>query len=131
MTSLAVALGTLSLLTLMALVLAATALCHGRAMTRITNKLRENPGSETESAIAGMRADLDGLAAQIHDMQQFPAPAAIASPPRGGLNLAKRSQALRLNRHGNSAAQIASALEIPQQEVELLLKVHRIVIRNL
>jgi hypothetical protein len=131
MTSLAVALGALSLLTLLSLVLAATALCQGRAVTRTTNKRREGAGGETESAITALRADLDGLAAQIHDMQQLPGPAPIATPPRGSLNLAKRSQALRLHRHGNSSSQIASALEIPQQEVELLLKVHRIVIRNL
>ena len=131
MTSLAIALGALALLTMLALVLAATALCQVRAVTRAIDELRKTAGAEAESLIPGLRSDVDGLAAQIHDMQQLPAPARVAAPPRSGLNLATRSQALRLHRHGNSASEIASTLEIPQQEVELLLKVHRIVIRNL
>jgi hypothetical protein len=124
-------LGALSLLTLLALVLAATALCQGRAVTQAISKRRETAGSELEPVLQGLRADLDGLAAQIHDLQQLPPQTWIAAPPRGGLNLAKRSHALRLHRHGNSAPQIASALELPLQEVELLLKVQRIVLRNL
>ena len=64
--------------------------------------------------------------------QQAAALMAFASPPpRAGLNLEKRSQALRMHRRGESPAQIAAVLEIPLQEVELLLKVHRIVLRSI
>jgi hypothetical protein len=49
-------------------------------------------------------------------------------PVGKGLNLSKRSHALRMFRHGESPDQIASALKVPRQEVELLIKVHRIVI---
>ena len=50
--------------------------------------------------------------------------------PKHGLNLSKRSHALRMHRRGEGAEQIAAALELPRQEVDLLLKVHRIIISN-
>ena len=57
----------------------------------------------------------------------------VAPPPglpKPGLNLSKRSHALRMHRHGEGAEQIAAALDLPRQEVELLLKVHRIVMSS-
>jgi hypothetical protein len=47
------------------------------------------------------------------------------------LNVSNRSQALRMHRRGDSPEQVASTLGIPLQEVELLLKVHRIVVAAL
>jgi hypothetical protein len=131
MNSLTLALAALALLTLLALMLAVTALCHSRSVAGAANKRRKAEVNELEPLVQALRSDLEGLAAQIHGMQQLPPQTLIAAPPRVGLNLAKRSQALRLNRHGNSPPQIASTLEIPLQEVELLLKVERIVLSNL
>jgi hypothetical protein len=125
------ALGALAVLTLLALLLAVTALCHARALGHAATQCRTVKDSGLDSEVQGLRSDLEGLAAQVHDLQQLPPQTLIAAPPRGGLNLAKRSQALRLNRHGNSPAQIASTLDIPLQEVELLLKVDRIILSNL
>ena len=83
-----------------------------------------DPGQELRNAI-------EGLAAQVHDLQRAPSAAtpdpAVARP---GLNLSKRSQAIRLHRRGESAEQIASALQLPRQEVDLLLKVHRLVLSS-
>jgi len=57
------------------------------------------------------------------------APEPIACAPGGGtMNLNKRSEALRLSRRGETSERIASALQLPRNEVELLLKVHRTVI---
>jgi hypothetical protein len=36
-----------------------------------------------------------------------------------------------MHRRGEPIAQIASSLELPQQEVELLIKVHRIVLKSI
>lgn len=47
------------------------------------------------------------------------------SAPRPSMNLARRSQALRMYRRGERPEQIAAALGIPQGEVDLLLKLHR------
>jgi hypothetical protein len=46
------------------------------------------------------------------------------------MNLNRRSQALRLHRQGERPEQIASTLEVPRQEIELLIKVHQIVMSN-
>jgi|SRR5579872_6825769 len=51
--------------------------------------------------------------------------------PRSGLNLNKRSQALRLSRKGEGPRDIAAALSIPQNEVELLVKVQKIMLSGL
>ena len=41
-----------------------------------------------------------------------------------GLNLTRRAQALRMHRRGEAITTIAAALRSPQNEIELLLKVH-------
>ncbi len=51
------------------------------------------------------------------------------TPPRSGMNLNTRGQALRMFRRGQTPEQIAAALSVPASEVELLLKVHRIVVK--
>lgn len=47
-------------------------------------------------------------------------------PLRSGMNLTRRSQALRLHRRGETPEQIAATLMVPTGEVRLLLKVHRL-----
>src|SRR5439155_18420303 len=83
-------------------------------------QMQENAG------IQALRDTVAALSAQFHDLQSHPPVAPPAGLPRPGLNLNRRSQALRMHRHGEGAAQIAAALELPRQEVDLLLKVHRI-----
>jgi len=51
-----------------------------------------------------------------------PAPVPVAGQP---LNLNKRGQVLRMRRRGENPETIAAALSIPQNEVNLLLKVHQ------
>jgi hypothetical protein len=43
-----------------------------------------------------------------------------------GINPAKRAQALLLHIHGEQAGSIAAALEVPENEIALLLKVNRL-----
>ena len=83
------------------------------------------------SLIESLKQELESLQKQVQDTRQYP-PLAVAPPlPRAGMNLDKRSQALRLHRRGEAPLQIAAMLEIPLQEVELLIKVHRIVLRTI
>jgi hypothetical protein len=56
---------------------------------------------------------------------------ALQTSPRPGINLSRRSQALRLHRKGDSPESIATALQIPRQEVDLLIKIHQIVLNNI
>ncbi len=47
------------------------------------------------------------------------------TPAKSGMNLNKRTQAARMFRRGEMPEQIATALGLPQNEVNLLLKVHQ------
>ena len=85
---------------------------------------------ECQAAIAALQKALDGLTAELQDLRQQ-GPASVPSVPRAGLNLCKRSQVLRMHRKGDALERIAAVLEVPLQEVDLLLKVHRLIVRNL
>jgi hypothetical protein len=85
----------------------------------------------SEEANASLRTALDSLTAQFQELRNQPAVISTPGLPKPGLNLNKRSQALRMHRRGDSPEAIASTLEIPRQEIDLLLKVHQIVISNL
>ena len=86
--------------------------------------------SQGDAGLQSLRDSLEALAAQLHDLQNHPPVAPPPGLPKPGLNLSKRSHALRMHRRGEGVEQIASALELPRQEVDLLLKVHRIVLSS-
>ena len=48
------------------------------------------------------------------------------APPRSGLNLSKRSQALQMFRRGETPQDISAALSLPRNEVDLLIKVYKV-----
>jgi hypothetical protein len=83
-----------------------------------------------EAAVETLQNDLAACLRDIRELERESVLPSIASPLRPGLNLnlSKRSQALRMHRRGETPERIAAALELPRQEVELLLKVFRIVI---
>lgn len=84
---------------------------------------------ECEAATDTLRRTADATVAQMRELQQVtPGSQAIARP---GLNLSKRSHVLRMHRNGEPQDRIAAALGIPLQEVDLLIKVHRVVIKSL
>ncbi len=98
--------------------------------------LASNAGAEAraerercEASLASVREALNALAAQVEDVRKQAT--AVPAPPKSGFNLSKRTQVLRMHRRGETPGEIASALDLPLQEVDLLLKVHRIVISNL
>ena len=80
----------------------------------------------------------DTLKRQVEQMQSTvaamtqerrePAVEAPARPIslRPGLNLTRRTQALRMRRRGESAESIAAALSAPRNEIELLLKIYEV-----
>lgn len=84
-----------------------------------------------ETTVRVTEASMQALASELHDLEQQPALMANPAAPRPGFNLGKRTQALRKHRLGESPQQIASSLELPLQEVELLLKVHRIALSHI
>ncbi|MBV9504347.1 MAG: hypothetical protein JO323_05000 [Acidobacteriia bacterium] len=78
-----------------------------------------------------VQASLEAMAKQVQELERQPAITVAPGIPRPGINLAKRSQVIRMSRRGEGSEQIAKALEVPLQEVELLLKVHQIVLNNI
>ena len=120
----------LSALVLTGAAVSVFALQRAHHLLRDVERRRLEPLPAASAAPAqDLRDAVEGLAAQVHELQKAP-PAAALDPavPRPGLNLSKRSQALRMHRRGESADKIAAELQLPRQEVDLLLKVHRIVL---
>ena len=81
-----------------------------QALAEVVEKLR----SEL-AAVQGAMAELDERTAAL---PQF-------HPPKPSMNTSRRSQVLRMHRRGDRPEQIAAALNLPQNEVDLLLKLHQ------
>ena len=92
-------------------------------------ELSREQGRQFAAEIEPLKSAIETMAGEIRELQQQPSFSGAALPKQT-LNLTKRSQALRMNRRGDGPEQIAAALEMPLQEVDLLLKVHRIVVNN-
>lgn len=101
-----------------------------RTCTAASDRKRAAEQQACEAALGDLRRTAEQLKSQIEEIRQQPA-VPLAPAPRPGFNLSTRSQALRMHRRGDSAPRIAAALDVPQQEVELLLKVHRIVMTSM
>jgi hypothetical protein len=87
---------------------------------------------EWQSRLDDVERRIETVATDLRDFEgHLPGgrPACASISP--GLNLSKRAQALRMHRRGDPPGQIASVLDLPVQEVELLLKVQRIVLSNI
>jgi hypothetical protein len=102
-----------------------------RAMVKAAEDRIRSAGRSVETTLRKWQETLDSLSTQVHDLPQQSLSAATSPPPKSGLNMNKRSQVLRMHRKGDAPEQISAALEVPLQEVDLLLKVQRIVLRNL
>jgi hypothetical protein len=102
------------------------ALLRVRSLADVVRREARQATRAQSSAVEALGNRLDALAARVEDVRVIPHGVAVASE-RGGINLSRRSQALRMHRRGESAGQIAADLGIPVQEVQLLIKVHEIV----
>jgi DNA-binding NarL/FixJ family response regulator len=67
------------------------------------------------------RADFEKALAQLREAAQT----APEPNPLSGMNLNKRTQAVRLLRRGEDVGHIAAALGVPRGEVELLVRVQQ------
>ncbi|HUA20729.1 MAG TPA: hypothetical protein VMB25_18400 [Bryobacteraceae bacterium] len=80
-----------------------------------------------EAAIQELQRRLEDMGERLRETEER---AGVLTPPlpKSGLNLNKRSQAIRMSRRGEGAQHIAASLQLPQREVELLLKVYGLVL---
>jgi hypothetical protein len=78
---------------------------------------------QAESRTGSIEAQLQQWRSEINLLAQ-PA-STVTYSPRPSLNINRRHQVLRLRRRGDRPEQIAAALGVPLNEVELLLKLHQ------
>ena len=103
---------------------------RARAAIRAARQLAASTETRIQTEMAAVRQSVEALSGQVQEAEQRSRVAAVPAMPKPGMNLTRRSQALRMHRRGDRADQIAAALEIPLQEVDLLIKVHRIVMSS-
>lgn len=118
----------------LALVLGILLGLNQRLLQLIVRIGKQEKSSETENA--RLAAEISELKSHILELEQAgnslaAVAAAPGSPaPNGnGLNNTLRSKVLKLHRLGQSPDRIAGSLRVPRGEVDLLVKVHKIVMR--
>jgi hypothetical protein len=113
-------------LALAALATGVYALLRAQRLAGAVGRSAAERHAQLETALTALRHETEAFSKRLQRIQPSAvAPTAGAQP---GLNLSKRSQALRMHRRGDSAPDIAAALSLPVQEVDLLIKVQRIVL---
>ena len=116
----------------------AVALCLGILSMGQSRRLYRTAHEQAAADLEQLRAAneplasrLEGLDARIRELESQMASSPAGVTPRPALNLTRRSHALRMHRQGHPPEHIAAVLEIPLQEVHLLLKVHRLIVGKL
>ncbi|HEX6894803.1 MAG TPA: hypothetical protein VF146_06000 [Bryobacteraceae bacterium] len=93
-----------------------------REIARLKARLRTQSASDLV-AQQELRSKLDYLNARVRDAEERAQTPTQAIAIRPSLNVNKRAQALRLLGRGTSPANIAASLQLPQNQVELLVKI--------
>jgi len=107
------------------------AVWHAARLVELADGRAQSGREQSRADLAALEKALGGLAAQVDEFRRLSPAGALPAAPRPGLNLTKRSEVLRMHRHGDPPDRIAAVLEVPLQEVDLLIKVQRIVIGKL
>lgn len=84
-----------------------------------------------ETALEEARLAVQRLEHDLREVEQQTGMLVAPAPARSGLNLSKRTQVLRMHRAGEGSAGIAASLGLPRGEVELLIKVHSLVLEQI
>jgi hypothetical protein len=104
---------------------------YATTSARAANQHVKTLEAQITAGLEANQSSLNALITDVRELERQPQVTVVPGTPRAGLNLAKRGQVLRMHRRGESAGQIAAGLAIPRSEVDLLLKVHQIVISNI
>lgn len=86
-----------------------------------------------QTEIAFLSTEMTELKGRIQELEQTePAPETVPIPVASGtsVNSTLRSKVLKLYRMGQSPERIAGTLRLPKGEVDLLVKVHKMVMRQ-
>src|SRR5258708_5110892 len=101
------------------------------SLKREIYRLRARLGArdaQLDAATADVLAQIEEMRNELREAEQRTAQLVPPAPPKSGLNLSRRTQAIRMFRHGEDAESIASRLGLPKNEVVLLLKVHNLAV---
>ncbi len=90
---------------------------------RLKLRLDRQQADEASSA-RDLKLRLEAITLRLRDAEDRAGVLVAPEPPRSGLNLTKRSQAIRMSRRGERAENIAASLSLPRGEVDLLLKIN-------
>jgi len=101
-----------------------------RSVCKLRNRVGKCEG-KVASATAQIAEGMDGLDRKMLELEETDTVslAAGGATLSAGLNTTLRSKVLKMHRMGQSMANIADSLHVPKGEVDLLVKVHRIVMR--
>jgi hypothetical protein len=97
---------------------------------RVLEKRGQAAETTLAEAIAAIGAALDVVRAEMRELQEQTGMLVPPAPAKSGLNLSKRGQVLQMFRRGQAPEQIAASLGLPLTEIELLIKVHQIVLEQ-
>ena len=78
-----------------------------------------------ESLLRDSSSEIDAVKSGLKSVEEKAGALPQMSAPRPGMNMSRRSQVLRMHKRGERPEQISAALNLPLNEVELLLKVHQ------
>jgi hypothetical protein len=100
-------------------------------LSRTVEKLRSRMGKfETQvQQAAELSAGISGLKTRIEELESGPPGSEIPTGKPASLNGTVRSKVLKMHRLGQPIERIADNLRVPKGEVDLLVKVHQIVMR--
>ena len=120
----------LTVLALAAVSLAATLglFCALKRQIWTASRAQRKQYDELIAARREVDAEVERLRAEFIELQVHTGMLVAPSPPASGLNIGKRSQAMRLLRRGDRIEQVCEALNLPRNEVLLLAKVEQIAV---
>jgi hypothetical protein len=119
----------MTLLLLVSLGLTTAALAGVIVLFVMTKKQAWEAAARLEQQNAGVLARVDELQqeysklrAEFHDLEERTGMLVAPAPVASGLNLSRRTQAVRMLRRGDSPEDVAAALGMPRAEADLLAK---------
>jgi|GEM_PF-1418839 len=98
-----------------------------RRLRRAAERL-EQERSAVESRLQTVLSRLADMEARVAELEEDAGVLVPPEPPRSGLNLARRREALSRLRRGESPAHVALAMGLPAGELELLGKVQKMLL---
>ena len=93
------------------------------------DKTLETETARVRAEMAEVQKRVLELEQELRQTERAPEPAHQPALPANGVNHTLRSKVLKMHRLGQSPDRIAGSLRVSQGEVDLLVKVHKIVMR--